>query len=165
MLQEKLNAALALAELQGGHVALMFLDLDGFKPVNDQHGHATGDRMLRLVAQRLRAATHSEDLVARLGGDEFVILVPRAGDFEELQAFALKIQGVIRRCGAEFEIPIEISASVGIARSPEHGISSGQLLNAADQAMYRSKKADDNAITIAAQRELTLSVSREESPD
>lgn len=149
MLQEKLNAALALAEREDGHVALMFLDLDGFKPVNDQHGHATGDRVLRLVAQRLRAAIHSEDLVARLGGDEFVILVPRSGGLEDLQAFAHKIQMVIQRCGAEFELPIAISASIGIARSPEHGISAGQLLQAADAAMYRSKQDESQAVSIA----------------
>lgn len=149
MLLEKLNAALALADRQGGHVGLLFLDLNGFKPVNDQHGHAIGDRVLRLVAQRLRAATHSEDLVARLGGDEFVILVPRAGGIDELQAFANKIQMVIRLCGNEFEIPIDISASIGIARSPEHGISSGPLLHVADQAMYRSKQEGSHGISVA----------------
>lgn len=157
MLLEKLNAALAVAELQGGHVGLLFLDLNGFKPVNDQHGHAVGDRVLRLVAQRLRAATHSEDLVARLGGDEFVILVPRSGGLAELQAFAHKIQLVILRCGEEFELPIEISASIGIARSPEHGISSGQLLKAADQAMYRSKQDKGHAVTIAPELSLQSS--------
>lgn len=164
MLLEKLNGALALADRQGGHVALLFLDLNGFKPVNDLHGHATGDRVLRLVAQRLRAAIHSEDLVARLGGDEFVILVPRAGDLEGLQAFARKIQSVIRRCGEEFELPIAISASIGIARSPEHGLTPGQLLKAADLAMYRSKQHEAHPICIAPLPALPAGVSQEESP-
>ena len=149
MLLEKLNAALALAERQDGHVGLLFLDLNGFKDVNDRYGHAIGDRVLRLVGQRLRAATHSEDLVARLGGDEFVILVPRAIGLDELEAFAHKIQLVVRNCGGEFEIPIAISASIGIALSPLHGISSGQLLHAADQAMYRSKQDNAHRISIA----------------
>jgi diguanylate cyclase (GGDEF)-like protein/PAS domain S-box-containing protein len=163
MLQEKLNAALAVAERQGGHVGLLFLDLNGFKPVNDQYGHAIGDRVLRLVAQRLRAATHSEDLVARLGGDEFVILVPRAIGLEELQAFAQKIQAVIRLCSSEFDLPIAISASIGIALSPQHGISSGQLLDAADQAMYRSKQDDSHGITIARQVPTTLAAPGDDS--
>ena len=148
MLMEGLNSALALAELQCGHVGLLFLDLDGFKPVNDEFGHAAGDRVLRLVAQRLRGAIHSEDMVARLGGDEFVVLVPRAGDLEDLRAFAHKMQAVIRNSGSEFDEPIEISASIGVARSPEHGISAGQLLNAADQAMYRAKQARDQGIAV-----------------
>lgn len=149
LLQERLNAALAQAELQAGHVGLLFLDLNGFKPVNDQHGHAAGDRVLRLVAQRLRAAIQTQDLVARLGGDEFVVLVPRAGGLDELLAFAHKIQALIVACSQDFDVPIAISASIGIARSPEHGISSGQLLHAADQAMYRAKQAGLHDIAVA----------------
>jgi diguanylate cyclase (GGDEF)-like protein/PAS domain S-box-containing protein len=154
MLLEKLNAALALAERQGGHVGLLFLDLDGFKPVNDRYGHAAGDRVLRLVGQRLRAAIHAEDLVARLGGDEFVVLVPRSGTLEELSAFASKIQSVIHGCGGEFETPIAISASIGVARSPDHGITAGQLLSAADQAMYRSKQAAGQCTAVASSVDL-----------
>lgn len=156
MLQEKLNAALALAQRQNGQVGLLFLDLNGFKLVNDQHGHALGDRVLRLVAQRLRAATHTQDLVVRLGGDEFVILVPRAAGLAELQAFAQKIEEVVRDCGREFDFPIHISASVGIALSPLHGNRPDQLLHAADQAMYRSKQADDRSTGIAGHDVKTL---------
>ena len=163
MLQEKLNAALALAERQGGHVGLLFLDLNGFKPVNDTYGHAIGDRVLRLVAQRLRAATHSGDLVARLGGDEFVILVPRATGLKKLQAFAQKLQTVIRCCGSEFEVPISISASVGIALSPQDGIGSSQLLHAADQAMYRSKEAGGQGIARPEDGERALPARRQET--
>ena len=149
MLLEKVNSALALAELQGGHVGLLFLDLNGFKPVNDQHGHAAGDRVLRLVAQRLRGAIHAEDLVARLGGDEFVVLVPRAIDLEQLRSCAQKVQAVIRGSGDAFDIPVSISASIGIALSPDHGITAGQLLAAADEAMYRAKQGECGGIAMA----------------
>lgn len=149
MLLERLNTALAVAERQSGNVGILFLDLNGFKPVNDLYGHAAGDRMLRLVGKRLRAAIRSEDLVARMGGDEFVVLVPRAGDLEELETFARKIRSVIASCGEEFEIPITMSASLGIARYPEHGIAAGQLLAASDQAMYRAKQGEGGGIVIA----------------
>jgi len=149
LLLERLNAALAIAESQSGHVGLLFLDLNGFKPVNDRHGHAAGDRVLRLVAQRLRAAIQAGDVVARMGGDEFVVLVPRSGALDDLRAFAHKIQAVIAACNEEFEIPIEISVSIGAARSPDHGISAGQLLAAADQAMYRCKQGEGDGIVIA----------------
>ena len=149
MLLEKLNSALALAERQSSGVGLLFLDLNGFKPVNDAFGHAAGDRMLRLVGTRMRAGLHSEDLVARMGGDEFVVLVPRAGDLEELRACAIRVQGLVRSCGEEFEPPISISASIGVARSPEHGVSAGQLLAAADQAMYQAKQGEGAGIVIA----------------
>ena len=149
LLLERLNAALALAERQCGHVGLLFLDLNGFKPVNDLYGHAAGDRMLRLVGQRLRSSIHSEDLVARLGGDEFVVLVPRCGAEEELLQFAHKLQAVLNQCGEEFEEPVSISASIGIARSPAHGITAGQLLSAADAAMYRAKQGGGSAISLA----------------
>lgn len=153
MLLERLNTALALAEQQCGCVGLLFLDLNGFKPVNDKHGHATGDRLLRLVGLRLRGAIHAGDLVARMGGDEFVVLVPRSGDLEELHACALKVLGVIRGCGEEFDVPIDISASIGVARSPDHGVTAGQLLAAADQAMYRAKQGQSGGIVIAQKTE------------
>lgn len=149
LLLERLNAALALAERQSSCVGLLFLDLNGFKPVNDEHGHAAGDRVLRLVAKRLRGGLYSEDLVARMGGDEFVVLVPRAGDLDELRACALRLQGLIRSCGEEFDQPINISASIGVARAPEHGVTAGKLLAAADQAMYRAKQGECDGIVIA----------------
>lgn len=153
LLLERLNAALAAAEPHCGHVGLLFLDLDGFKPVNDRYGHATGDRVLRLVAQRLRGVIHAGDLVARMGGDEFVVLVPRAGQLEELHACARKIRSVIAECNEDFDAPIAISASIGVARSPDHGVVAGQLLAAADQAMYRCKQGEGDGIVIARRTE------------
>ncbi|MFM7313853.1 MAG: CHASE domain-containing protein [Cyanobium sp.] len=162
LLLERINSSLALAAHDCGHVGLLFLDLNGFKPVNDQYGHATGDRVLRLVAQRLRASTHSQDLVARLGGDEFVVLVPRAASIEELHACAQKIRAMIRGCMDEFDIPIDIGASIGIAISPDHGITPSQLLVSADQAMYRAKKGEGNGICVAEQFEKAVATPLEE---
>lgn len=149
LLLERINLALTVAEQEHGHVGLLFIDLNGFKQVNDQHGHACGDQVLQRVARRLRGAIHSQDLVARLGGDEFVVLVPRAGTADELHSFALKVQSLIRGCSDGFPLPIAIGASIGIARSPEHGITAGQLLSAADEAMYEAKHSGDGLIVIA----------------
>jgi|GEM_PF-1950812 len=149
MLLERINLALAVAEQEHGQVGLLFIDLNGFKQVNDQHGHACGDQVLQLVARRLRGAIQNQDVVARLGGDEFVVLVPRAGSADELHRLALKVLGLIRGCSDGFEPPIAISASIGIARSPEHGITAGQLLSGADAAMYQAKQSGDGVIAMA----------------
>jgi diguanylate cyclase (GGDEF)-like protein/PAS domain S-box-containing protein len=149
LLLERINSALEEGEQQCGHVGLLFLDLNGFKPVNDQHGHAIGDRLLQRVAQRLREALRREDLEARLGGDEFVVLVPQAGGLEEMLTCARKVKAAVRGCGDGFVVPIAIDASIGIALSPEHGISAGQLLKAADEAMYRAKQGEGGGIAVS----------------
>jgi diguanylate cyclase (GGDEF)-like protein/PAS domain S-box-containing protein len=151
LLLERINSALEQAQQVCGHVGLLFLDLNGFKPVNDQHGHAIGDRLLQRVAQRLRESLRREDLVARLGGDEFVVLVPQPGDLEEMLTCARKVKAVIRGCRDDFEVPIAIDASIGIALSPDHGISSRQLLKAADEAMYRGKQGEGGGIAVSAE--------------
>jgi diguanylate cyclase (GGDEF)-like protein/PAS domain S-box-containing protein len=149
LLLERINSALEQAQQDCAHVGLLFLDLNGFKPVNDQHGHAIGDRLLQRVAQRLRDALRREDLVARLGGDEFVVLVPQAGGLEEMLTCARKVKAVIRGCGDDFEVAIAIDASIGIALSPQHGITTRQLLKAADQAMYRGKQGEGGGIAVS----------------
>lgn len=124
----------------GGH-ALMLLDLDRFKPVNDQFGHDAGDAVLRAVASRLQARARSGDIVARLGGDEFVLLLAGDAPDERLAALA-------RRLCAEVREPVNfqghvltVGVSIGIARSPRDGRTLTELLRSADQAMYRAKQA------------------------
>ncbi len=141
MLMEQLERHLALAKRHGRGVALLYLDLDGFKPVNDRFGHNVGDRVLQMVAERFRKVIREGDLLCRQGGDEFVVLVPEAGTTDELMGMAWKLVEASREPYNELDPSITISASVGIARYPEHGDSCEQLLAAADNAMYAAKRA------------------------
>lgn len=150
LLLELTDRALAGAEREGQRVALLFLDLNGFKPINDRHGHALGDRVLQAVARRLHGVIRGTDTPARLGGDEFVVLVPRLGGPPgELQPLALRIRDAIAAVPSEFAVPFSLSASVGIAWSPDHGVTTGQLISAADAAMYCAKQRPDQPVQIA----------------
>ena len=122
-------------------LALLFVDLNDFKPVNDEHGHHTGDRLLRVVARRLMAAVREVDTVARIGGDEFAVILEAISDAEDAAAVAAKIADSI---GEPFSIDsdtLRIGASTGIAIYPGDGDEVGSLLRHADAAMYRAKRA------------------------
>ncbi|MFN8091233.1 MAG: EAL domain-containing protein [Vicinamibacteria bacterium] len=141
---DTLERTLARARRRRSRLALLFLDLDGFKSVNDQLGHAAGDTVLQTMAERLRAGTRSSDLVARIGGDEFTVLVQslaRADD-AALIARAL-IDRLDRPCSVEDQ-EIALGASVGIAVYPEDGTDADTLLRNADLAMYRAKQEGRN---------------------
>lgn len=129
----------ALAQRRNGRLVLCFVDLDGFKHVNDLHGHATGDALLKAVAATLQEAVRAGDTVARLGGDEFAVLLTQARDADEA---ALVAQRMVERVGALQNIAgkaIQIGASIGLALHPLHGRDCEQLLASADRAMYRAK--------------------------
>jgi diguanylate cyclase (GGDEF)-like protein len=130
-----------LLERPGGH-ALMLLDLDRFKPVNDQHGHAAGDAVLVQVARRLSLAVRAGDTVARLGGDEFVILFADAPDQAALEERAQRLQSALRQpIALSPTLTVEIDSSVGVATAPQDGRTLEQLLMAADAALYQAKEA------------------------
>ena len=148
MMMEQLERHLALAKRHGHAVALLYIDLDGFKLVNDRFGHNVGDRVLQLVADRFRSVIREGDLLCRQGGDEFVVLVPEAGSTEELLGMAWKLVVASRAPYLEVDPPIAISASVGVARYPEHGSTSEELLAAADNAMYAAKRAKTNPVQV-----------------
>ncbi|MGB5134772.1 MAG: diguanylate cyclase [Prochlorococcaceae cyanobacterium] len=139
LLMEQLERDLALAERHHWAVAVLYLDLDGFKEVNDRHGHAVGDRVLQVMARRLQAVLRGSDLICRQGGDEFVVLVPHAGGEGELLQIAGKLIEVCEEPLTEAGLELRLSASVGIARYPEHARTVRQLLVAADRAMYAAK--------------------------
>ncbi len=123
-------------------LSLLFLDLDGFKEVNDSLGHEAGDRLLSAVAERLRGCVREEDTVARMGGDEFTVILTGAKQRKDLEHLA-KI--IIDALAVPFHIahhPVQISVSIGIAFYPLDATSPTTLLEAADQAMYRAKKTD-----------------------
>lgn len=125
---------------QGKHpFTVLYLDLDGFKPVNDRHGHAVGDKVLIALAARLRACVRGRDVVARVGGDEFVVLLDGVGDEDAIDAASQKIR---RRLGAAVTVDgerIRVGVSIGSATWPHDGADESTLLRRADAAMYRSK--------------------------
>jgi len=132
---------LAAAQRNHSQGALLFIDLDRFKPINDLHGHETGDRLLQQVGQRLLGCTRDEDMVGRLGGDEFVIVLPYL-KADRLRAAAVA-QHVIDSICRPFRIDrleLTISPSVGISYFPEHAIDVGTLIHTADLAMYQAKQ-------------------------
>lgn len=121
--------------------ALMLLDLDHFKPINDAHGHDAGDAVLRAVAARLQAQIRAGDIVARLGGDEFVVLLAAPLPDEQLAALARRLDAAVRQPVDFHGQALTVGASTGIARSPSDGRTLTELMRSADQAMYQAKQA------------------------
>ena len=120
--------------------ALLLLDLDHFKDINDSLGHEAGDELLRRVAARLSASLREEDILARLGGDEFALILPHVGIDRAVQA-AVALTTALEQTVVLDGLHVQIGASIGIALGPEHGRDLGTLLRHADIAMYRAKHA------------------------
>ena len=129
----------ALAQKAAEPVTLFMVDLDRFKAVNDTLGHAAGDSLLRLAAERFRAAVRKEDTIARLGGDEFAILIQRSSTAEEAIAIAQRILDLVQRTYLIEGQLVNIGTSIGIARSPGDGNTCASLMRSADLALYHSK--------------------------
>ena len=143
LLADRISQAMAKVAEQGGCFSLMFLDLDGFKPVNDAFGHHLGDRLLREVALRLREQLRSQDTLARIGGDEFVLLV-RLSEPDDAPQVAARQVSLLSKGFRVDEHDLQISASVGIALYPGNGQTAEELLMNADAAMYHAKGAGKN---------------------
>jgi diguanylate cyclase (GGDEF)-like protein len=140
-LKEILEHTLSKAKLENSMIAVMFLDLDGFKSVNDTYGHEIGDLLLKEVALRLNSCVRQSDTVARWGGDEFVVLIYGAKEVKNIEAIAEKI---IYALSQEFElngIIANISASIGVCIFPDHALDADDMLHKADKAMYEVKKS------------------------
>lgn len=148
-----LDLALERAQGNGGRVALMFLDLDGFKTVNDTLGHSAGDVVLTQVADRLRRSTRGNDVVGRLGGDEFLLIAEPVANVHEAQEIA---QRLIRSVVAPIAVDggeTQVGLSIGIALSGPNGSDSTELLNAADRAVYEAKDDASRSIVVAGEVE------------
>ncbi len=143
LLADRISQAMAETTEQGGFFSLMFIDLDGFKPVNDAFGHHLGDRLLREVALRLREQLRSQDTLARIGGDEFVLLV-RLSEPDDAPQVAARQVSLLSKPFRVDEHDLQISASVGIALFPGNGLTAEELLMNADAAMYHAKGAGKN---------------------
>lgn len=148
-LQSKLEMSIAFAKRSGKMVAVMFIDLDGFKAVNDSMGHQTGDDLLKEVAQRLRQGTRSSDLVARLGGDEFVVVLSELDSPEDATLLASKLNELIARPISIGGKNVRISTSIGISIYPTNGRSGEELLGKADDAVYQAKAGGKNQYQVA----------------
>ncbi|MDR6984798.1 diguanylate cyclase (GGDEF)-like protein [Rheinheimera pacifica] len=137
---DRISQAISLSKRQQSRFALLFIDLDQFKPVNDQYGHAAGDAVLLQVSARLTAAVRDSDAVSRHGGDEFLLLL---NDIKDSQAATLFANRLVQALAQPYQIAgasVSLSASIGIALYPEHSHSANTLINYADAAMYRAKQ-------------------------
>ncbi len=144
LLTDRLRLSMAEAKRNQRMLAVCYLDLDGFKPVNDSWGHANGDRVLVEVAHRLTSCVRAGDTVARLGGDEFVILFGDLGDVEECEHALERIMAALRVPFMVSGHPAHLSASVGVTLFPDDRSDPDTLLRHADQAMYAAKQAGRN---------------------
>ncbi|OGS90214.1 MAG: hypothetical protein A2Z95_02230 [Gallionellales bacterium GWA2_60_18] len=144
LLRDRIEQALAQARRSGEKVGVIFLDLDGFKEINDTLGHDAGDELLVEVSLRLKSCVRGPDTVARMGGDEFTIVAPGMNDAEDLRAIGEKLVNVLREAFTLSDTRYAISGSIGIAIFPDHGEDVSTLLKNADIAMYQSKQAGKN---------------------
>jgi diguanylate cyclase (GGDEF)-like protein len=152
LMEDRAEQALRIAERAGGHVGLLFIDLDRFKLVNDTLGHAAGDRLICVVADRIASCLRASDTLARLGGDEFVVLLPEIDDVTDATAAAARVVESLRE-PLDFDgRHLFVSCSVGIGVSPHHGTTYSDLLQHADAAMYEAKAQGRNTFEISAVR-------------
>ncbi len=147
LFHDKITHSLALAKRNRTRCALLFIDLDQFKPINDNHGHEVGDRVLLEVSRRLLECVRGSDIIGRFGGDEFVVLLADADCMEAARMVAAKIRDALNRPFAVNAQPIRISSSIGIALYPDHGENELELTRHADQAMYQAKQTGPNRIS------------------
>lgn len=175
MFQERAREAVAHARRHDKTAAMLFMDLDNFKQINDGLGHDVGDGLLKVIASRLRACVRGDDFVARIGGDEFCVLLQDIGDPREAAAVAQKLIHELRKEYRIGEHKVHSGASIGIACVPQDGHDVATLLRLADAAMYRAKEAgrngyqffsvvlnEDAAAAAALAEELRLGVQRGE---
>jgi diguanylate cyclase (GGDEF)-like protein len=144
LLYDRLQQAIRHANRYGGKVGILYVDLDRFKAINDQHGHHVGDAVLTEVAKRLSSSIRDSDSVARLGGDEFVVLLDGVQGREEFIATAHKIGEALNTDSQFFGLDVEIAASIGQALYPDDGADEDALMRAADAAMYRVKSGSES---------------------
>jgi two-component system, cell cycle response regulator len=140
LFDDRLSHAIALARRHDWTLGVMFLDLDRFKYINDTHGHAAGDTVLKEVAKRLLQRAREEDTVCRNGGDEFLYLLMNPQSIGNIERIAGNLLKVIEQPVEIGNLEVVIKTSIGIAVFPDNGISGEQLIRNADTAMYRAKK-------------------------
>ncbi len=143
LLRDRLEQTIRGARREAGSLAVLLIDLDRFKEINDTFGHPVGDALLTQIGPRIQGVLRSVDTVARFGGDEFVILLPASGGRGDAGRTAEKILETLESVFVVGEHTLEISASIGIALFPEHGTDGAMLMRAADVAMYAAKRSSN----------------------
>jgi diguanylate cyclase (GGDEF)-like protein/PAS domain S-box-containing protein len=148
LLIERIEQAIAVARRQQSLFALLFLDLDNFKEINDASGHDMGDKALIHVARCLQGALREVDTVARIGGDEFIVLLHDIGSIEHAKHVAAHLVTQLHDVCIMEELNHELTVSIGIATYPVNGSNTNELLTASDQAMYRAKQSGKNTFEL-----------------
>ncbi|MBR9906676.1 MAG: sensor domain-containing diguanylate cyclase [Gammaproteobacteria bacterium] len=152
-IEHVINQAIAKADTDHmNDFALLFIDLDKFKPVNDTYGHAIGDALLQAIGPRMKEALRANDVIGRLGGDEFVVLIQQVQQRDDVSLIAEKLLNALQKPFRIGELSLQVGASVGIAFYPTHGTTAEALLNAADNAMYVAKQAGRQRFHIAQEK-------------
>jgi two-component system cell cycle response regulator len=149
LLAERLSMAIVHARRYKSTMAVVYLDLDGFKQINDTLGHGAGDVLLKMVAARLTATVREEDTVARLGGDEFVIMLWNISSPDDAPEVVLKVIQAVTQPYVLNGQTVRVSASAGVGVYPIHGEDAATLMSCADLALYEAKRAGKNAYRIA----------------
>jgi len=149
MFEDRVRQAIAKAIRDKSRLAMMIVDLDRFKPINDTYGHAAGDKVLKEMAARMANSVRDSDTVARLGGDEFVVLLPTIDAESDAIVVAEKIREAINRpYDMKDKIQLSVSLSIGVAIFPDHGNDEESLFRNADAALYRAKERGRNRVEI-----------------
>jgi diguanylate cyclase (GGDEF)-like protein len=151
LLYSALGKALSHAARAGESVGLLFIDLDGFKHVNDHYGHEAGDAVLRAAAARFTGVVREADLLTRLGGDEFAVMVTLDASADGLTILAQRLLEALHHSLITFLAYDAVGASIGIAISPQHGTDTDALMRAADEAMYQAKRSGKRRFCLAGQ--------------
>lgn len=154
--EARAEKVLSRARHTDGYFAILFIDLDDFKPINDSHGHLLGDKLLIALADKLSAALRPSDMVSRIGGDEFLVLADELTRPDEAHQLAERLMQMIGAPVVIDNIELRVSASIGISIYPTLGDNIDDLIHAADQAMYRAKNLGKNQIASADQDTLNL---------
>lgn len=149
LLDDRLDQAIALAKREKRKMALLFVDLDKFKKVNDVQGHEAGDWLLKQVAERIQKCLRTSDTAARIGGDEFVVLLPDANAVADAVNVAEKIRTALEQLYVMDDGKVlDISSSIGVAIYPDHANNAQEMLRFGDEAMYKAKKGGCNAVVV-----------------
>jgi diguanylate cyclase (GGDEF)-like protein/hemerythrin-like metal-binding protein/PAS domain S-box-containing protein len=149
LLLDRLPQLISRAKREQSRLALLFIDLDRFKPINDEQGHEVGDWLLQSVAQRIQGCLRESDTAARIGGDEFVVLLPDLQADDDALAVAEKIRlALAQPFVTQDKVGLGVSSSIGVALYPDDGQTEQELLRIGDEAMYRAKKAGCNRVAL-----------------